>query len=382
MNKIPFARAPVKFSEAAPFLEQALDNGWLTTGPLVQQFTERLAQFIHAPNLIPVSSCTAALQIVLAAANLTPGDEVIVPANTFIATFETVELANLTPVLCDIDAQTWNLDIAAAERLITGRTKAIIAVPFAGNPLPMQALRALCNRHGLRLILDSAHALETTWAGQNLHHYADYSCYSFYATKNLTTAEGGAIVCPVDEVDRIRALSLHGMSRAAWNRYAGGTWRYDIVETGYKANLTDIHAAIGLAQLPRLREHLERRRYLAARYRSALADLPVRMQRVSDGGGDGDHAWHLFCISVKPEARVTRDDLMAALAAAGIGYSVHFIPVFEFSNTQRKYGFSAAEFPATTGYFSGALSLPLYPTLSDEEQDEIIRVLQAAFQGT
>ncbi|GAB4422092.1 MAG: DegT/DnrJ/EryC1/StrS family aminotransferase [Turneriella sp.] len=382
MNRIPFARAPVTFSDAAPFLQQALDNGWLTTGPLVQRFAEQLAEFLGTRTLIPVSSCTAALQIVLAAADFSPGDEVIVPANTFIATFETVELANLKPVLCDIDAETWNLDIHAAAKLINSRTRAIIAVPFAGNPLPMEPLRALCDKHRLRLILDNAHALETKWKGKNLHHYADYSCYSFYATKNLTTAEGGAIVCRAAEAERIRALSLHGMSRAAWNRYAGGTWRYDIIETGFKANLTDIHAAIGLAQLPKLAGHHERRRYLALRYRNALKDLPVRVQQISEGGCDTDHAWHLFCVSVLPEASVTRDKLIEALAAAGIGYSVHFIPVFEFTNTQRKYNFPRGEFPATTGYFSGALSLPLYPTLTDAEQDEVIRVLRAAFPGT
>jgi dTDP-4-amino-4,6-dideoxygalactose transaminase len=246
----------------------------------------------------------------------------------------------------------------------------------------MESLRSLCDRHKLRLILDNAHALETRWNGQNLHNYADYSCYSFYATKNLTTAEGGAIICPEPEAERIRALSLHGMSRAAWNRYSGGTWRYDIIETGYKANLTDIHAAIGLAQLPRLAEHHERRHYLALRYRNALKDLPLRLQQISEGGRAMDHAWHLFCISVQPDAKISRENLMEALAAAGIGYSVHFIPVFEFSNTKRKYHFSSGEFPHSTSYFNGALSLPLYPTLSDAEQDEIIRVLRTAFRGT
>ncbi len=382
MNRIPFARAPVSFAEAAPFLQQALDNGWLTTGPLVQQFSAQLAEFLRARTLIPVSSCTAALQIALAAGKFSPGDEVIVPANTFIATFETVELANLKPVLCDIDGETWNLDVHAAEKLITPRTRAIIAVPFAGNPLPMETLRELCDRHQLKLILDSAHALETKWNDRNLHHYADYTCYSFYATKNLTTAEGGAIVCREEEDERIRALSLHGMSRAAWNRYAGGSWRYDIVETGFKANLTDIHAAIGLAQLPKLTEHHERRRYLASRYRNALKDLPVRVQQIDSGATESDHAWHLFCISVKPDAPVTRENLMQALGEAGIGYSVHFIPVFEFSNTKRKYNFLPGDFPETRAYFAGALSLPLYPTLTDDEQDEIIRVLRAAFPGT
>lgn len=383
MSSIPFAKAPVTFAEVAPYLQQALDNGWLTTGPLVQQFTAELSRFLGTDTLIPVSSCTAALQIVLAAAtNFAAGDEVILPANTFIATFETVELANLTPVLCDIDPETWNLDLAVAETLITPRTKAIIAVPFAGNPLPMTELRALCKRHGLTLILDSAHALETKYSGQNLHNYADYTCYSFYATKNLTTAEGGAIVCRTDEAERIKALSLHGMSRAAWNRYTGGTWRYDIVETGFKANLTDIHAAIGLAQLPKLHHFHARRLELCRRYRAALAELPLRLQKMPAGSTESEHACHLFCVSIAPQSGITRDELIAALNAAGIGTSVHFIPIFEFSNTQRKYAFRREDFPATLDYFSGALSLPLYPTLSDAEQDRVIAVIRSAFQNT
>lgn len=382
MSSIPFAKAPVTFADVAPYLQRAFDNGWLTTGPLVQQFSEELARFLGANTLIPVSSCTAALQIVLAAARFDPGDEVIVPTNTFIATFETVELANLTPVLCDIDPETWNLDLECAAKLITQRTKAIIAVPFAGNPLPMNELRTLCDRHQLTLILDSAHALETKYADKNLHCYADYTCYSFYATKNLTTAEGGAIVCRSDEAERIRALSLHGMSRAAWSRYTGGSWRYDIVETGFKANLTDIHAAIGLAQLPKLQQYHERRLELYRRYRVAFADLPLRLQKMPVGSIESDHACHLFCISLTPQARITREELIASLTKAGIGSSVHFIPIFEFSNTKRKYAFRAEDFPATLDYFTGALSLPLYPTLSNAEQDRVIEVIRSAFPDT
>lgn len=380
--RIPFAKAPVSFDDAAPYLREALDNGWLTTGPLVQRFTAGIAEFLETDNLVAVSSCTAALQIALTAADLKPGDEVIVPANTFIATFETVELAGLKPVLCDIDSETWNISPASAEKLISPSTRAIIVVPFAGNPPPMADFRALADRHSLTLILDNAHALESHYQSKSLHTYADFSCYSFYATKNLTTAEGGAVVCPKDKLERVRALSLHGMSRAAWNRYSGGTWRYDIVETGFKANLTDIHAAIGLAQLPQLKKHHERRVVLSRRYREKLSGLPLRFQQLAAGVSEGDHACHLFCLSVAPGAPTSRDELVAALAEKSIGYSVHFIPIYEFSNTRAKYAFKAEDFSACNNYFQGALSLPLYPTLSDTEQDEVISVIRAAFPGT
>ncbi len=379
--RIPFARAPLDFDDAAPYLKEAIDNGWLTTGPLTERFTAALSAELNTTNLVAVSSCTAALQIALAAAELPDGAEVIVPANTFIATFETVELAGLTPVLADMDAATWNVSVETLTARLTPRTKAIIAVPFAGNPLPVQALREFADRHKLVLILDCAHALETTWNGLPLYAYADYSCFSFYATKNLTTAEGGAIICPAEKLELVRALSLHGMSRAAWKRYAGGSWRYDIIATGYKANLTDIHAALGLAQLPRLRQNHARRIELSERYTSALQDLPLSLQQLPAPAKPGEHARHLFCISVKASAGFSRENLMAEFTAQGIGFSVHFIPIFEFSSVREKYAFSAENYPVTARYFQGALSLPLYPTLSDGHQDEVISAVRRVAAG-
>lgn len=379
--RIPFSRAPLDFESAAPFLKEAIDNGWLTTGPLTERFTAGLSAELGTENILAVSSCTAALQIALAAADLMPGDEVILPANTFIATFETVELAGLRPVLADIDALTWNVSVATLEARLSPRTRAVIAVPFAGNPLPMDELRSFTQKHNLVLILDSAHALEASYRGKPLHSYADYSCYSFYATKNLTTAEGGAIVCAAEKLDLVRALSLHGMSRAAWKRYAGGTWRYDIVATGFKANLTDIHAALGLAQLSSLRKNFARRIYLSERYRSALSDLPILTQALPSGAAWQDHASHLFCISLQPHCNVSREDIIAEFTARSIGFSVHFIPIYEFSNVRQNYAFDEKSFPHTAAYFHGALSLPLYPTLSETDQKEIIDTIRLVFAG-
>lgn len=378
--RIPFSRAPVSFESAAPFLKEALDNGWLTTGPLTERFNAGLKKYLETENVVPVASCTAALQIALAASELKRGDEVILPANTFIATFEVVELAGLTPVLADIDSDSWNLSLESLESKISPWTKAVIAVPFAGNPLHMERLRDITARQGLKLILDNAHALESRYAGKFLHHYADFSCYSFYATKNLTTAEGGAIVCSAADLERVRALSLHGMSRAAWNRYAGGSWRYDIVETGFKANLTDIHAAIGLTQLHTIDAYHTRRLELMQRYRDGLRDLPLRFQVLPEGAAAADHAGHLFCISVAEGAGVLREDIMKSLGEKGIGFSVHFIPIYEFSSIVDKYGFKPENFPGTADYFQGALSLPLYPSLSDTEVDEIVSVIRSRFE--
>ncbi len=379
--RIPFSRAPLSYDDVAPLLKRAIDNGWLTTGPLVQEFTAGLTTYFETDNVVALSSCTAALQIALTAAGLKAGDEVILPSNTFIATLETAELHGLVPRLADIDAETWNMSLVSAGGLVTERTRALIAVPFAGNPLPMRDLQAFAKKHSLTLILDCAHALETRYDGKPLHSYADFSCYSFYATKNLTTAEGGAIVCAADKVERVRALSLHGMSRAAWNRYAGGTWRYDIVETGYKANLTDIHAALGLAQLPHLTANHERRLVLAKRYETGFAGLPVRVQALPEKCGPTDHARHLFCISVSGTAHVGRDEIITELQKRSIGFSVHFIPLYEFTNVKKLHGFDGAAFPNNQAYFAGALSLPMYPTLSDADQDEIISVLRAVLAG-
>lgn len=377
--KIPFARAPLEYADAEPYLREAIDNGWLTTGPLTERFTASLKEYLGTENLIPVSSCTAALQIALAAADLPKDAEVILPSNTFVATFETVELQGLVPVLADIDAETWNISLAAIEKQITAKTRAIIAVPFAGCPLPMRELRHLADRYELTLILDSAHALETCYDGRRLHEYADYTAFSFYATKNLTTAEGGALVAPAEKMERVRALSLHGMSRAAWNRYAGGSWRYDIMETGFKANLTDIHAALGLAQIGRLKEYAARRIAIARAYRNGLAGLPIRMQALPPNASDSDHAWHLFCISLTPEAKVTREQVMEIFREKSIGFSVHFIPIYEFTTAKKYPRLTATDFPANANYFQGALSLPIYPTLSDEAVAEIIRTLRLPF---
>jgi dTDP-4-amino-4,6-dideoxygalactose transaminase len=377
--RIPFSRATLDYTAAEPYLREAIDNGWLTTGPLVARLTESLQTFLGTKNLVCVSSCTAALQIALTACDMQPGDEVIVPANTFIATYETVVLGGFTPVITDIDANTWNISPEKIAKRISPRTRAIIAVPFAGNPLDMPRLRKLADTHGLKLILDNAHALETRYNGRFLHEWADFSCYSFYATKNLTTAEGGAIVCNEEQIERVRALSLHGMSRAAWSRYSGGSWRYDIVEIGYKANLTDIHAALGLAQMPALTANLEKRRMLVDLYRDRLSGLPLRWQQIPDGAHKTDSAHHLFCISIDSGTGVEREQLMTAFTAKSIGYSVHFIPLYEFTAVALRGQVIAGDFVNTAAYFAGALSLPLYPLLNVGEVEEICEIIRSAF---
>jgi len=376
--RIPFNRASLSYESVEPYLREAIENGWLTTGPLTKRFTEGLAKYLNTENILALSSCTAALQIALKLADLPPGSEVILPSNTFVATLETVELAGLTPVLADIESGNWNICPESVREKISDRISALIAVPFAGAAPRMNELRAIADQKRIPLILDSAHALEARFEGRPLHEYADYTAFSFYATKNLTTAEGGALIVPPAMIERGRALSLHGMSRAAWNRYAGGSWQYDIIETGYKSNLTDIHSALGLAQLAKLNDNHTRRRALTARYKAALASLPIKMQ---ESAASPEHAAHLFCLSVSESAHVTRDKIIETLKTQQIGFSVHFIPLYHLTSVKKYQRFHAKDFVENERYFQGALSLPLYPTLQDSEQEEIIDLIHSLFAG-
>lgn len=374
--RIPFNRAPLDYAEAQPYLQEAIENGWLTTGPLTRRFTDSLQNYLGTENILALASCTAALQIALRLADIPAGSEVILPSNTFVATLETVELAGLIPVLADIEPHDWNISPQSAREKITQKTKAIIAVPFAGASPDMAALQEITKAHELTLILDSAHALETSFKSKRIHTYADYTALSFYATKNLTTAEGGALIVPEDQLERARGLSLHGMSRAAWNRYAGGSWKYDILETGYKSNLTDIHAALGLAQLPHLDRNHTRRVELARQYRRALDGLPLRFQ---NSFGGNEHAAHLCCVLVGEDSPISRDQIIDALRSRDIGFSVHFIPLYHFTSVEKYQRFKAIDFPENEAYFHGAVSLPLYPTLTDLEQSEIIETIRSLF---
>lgn len=382
MKSIPFYIPSIPRLKALSFLARALFFKWLTNGPLTQKFRSKISRYLKTKHAVPLSSGTAALQLALHLSDVGEGDEVILPANTFVATLEVVLWRGATPVMVDIDPDTWNIDIKKAALKITSKTKALIAVPFAGLPLDMEALVKTVKKYDLRLILDNAHALEAKYQGRFLHEYADYSCYSFYATKNLTTGEGGLLICSnAKEEERARVLAQHGMSKNAWKRYIGGTWRYDIEEIGYKFNFTDINAAIGLAQIPHIESNVLRRKKLFEHYRKRIAPYKhVRMQKME---GPLESAYHLCCVWFDPEGPLTRDQFMLRLEEERIGYSVHFIPLYHMSAVkealselgQPVFQEPAKSFPANEAYFQGAVTLPLYVSLKKSEIDRITALM-------
>ena len=356
----------------------SIRSGWLTTGPRVREFEERLARSVGARHGIAVNSCTAALHLALAAAGVGPGDEVLTSPYTFAATGEAILYLGARPRFADIDPRTLNLDPAQAERRLTRRTAAIVPVHIAGLPCDLEALRGVARKRRIPIVEDAAHALGAAIDGRPIGALSEMTCFSFYATKNLATGEGGMITLDdTRTAERLRRLSLHGLSRDAWKRYArGGSWRYDVVELGFKYNLTDVAAAIGLAQLEKFPEMQRRRRRLAQRYTRLLAGEEA-FETPCEGSGV-THAWHLYVLRLRPGVlRAGRDRFCELLAAAGIGHSVHFLPLHLFSYYRKSFGYRRGAFPHTERESARAFSLPLHPGLTRADQDRIVETLMA-----
>lgn len=372
---LPFHRPLIEDEEINAVVD-ALRSGWLTRGPLVQKFEEAFAQYIGASYALGVNSCTSALHLALAAIGLNDGDEVIVPTMTFAASGEAVLYCNARPVLVDIDARTMQMDCDQVERAISKKTRAILPVHYAGYPCDMDRILEIARVHHLPVIEDAAHALPTRYRDKMVGVLGDITCFSFYATKTLTTGEGGMATTNNEEyAERIRILSLHGISRDAWKRYtAEGTWRYDIIETGYKYNLTDIQAALGLVQLRKCSAMRDRRAAIADQYtefltgQEAFAPPPVPH--------DGQHSWHLYITRVSSSAlRIDRDRVIEELKLRGIGTSVHFIPLHLHSLYHRRLNYRAGQFPAAEDCFRQVISLPIYPSMSSEDVQRVIEAL-------
>jgi perosamine synthetase len=324
-----------------------------------------------------VSSATAGLHLAFNALGIGPGDEVLVPTITFTSTAATVFHVGATPRLVDCEPDTLNLDVADAARKWTPRTKAIVPVHFAGHPCDMDAVRALAGAHGGHLVEDAAHALPAAYRGQRIGSIGDLTVFSFYATKNLATGEGGMVTTANAELaDRIRQRRLHGMTRDAWKRYTdAGTWRYDVAYPGLKYNMTDINAALGIVQLRRLGDMQAQRRRIVAGYQAALADEPGLELPVSRP--DIEHAWHLFVVRVRPEQlRIDRAEVIAQLSAAGIGTSVHFIPLHEHSYYREHLSDQVGSLPVAAREAQRVISLPLYPGLSDDDVARVAETLR------
>jgi dTDP-4-amino-4,6-dideoxygalactose transaminase len=372
---LPFARPSITDAERKAVLD-VLDSGWLTTGPKAKEFETAFASFVGTRHAVALNSATAALHLALEALGVGRGDEVIVPTWTFASSAEVVAYLGATPVLVDVDARTLNLDVDTVVRAITPRTKAVIAVHIAGRPLKIEDLVAALDPLGIPVVEDAAHSFPSRIgeAGRFAGTIGRIGAFSFYATKTITTGEGGMLVTDDDDLAaRTRLMSLHGIGRDAWKRYAaGGSWYYEIEDAGYKYNLTDMAAALGLAQLARADELLAARLELVRWYRAAFADRAVDgLIELPEDERDGSHAWHLFIIRLNLEAlAIDRAAVMDGLAERGIGASVHFIPL-HLHPYYRRRGWKAEDFPVATREYERVISLPLWPGMTRADVERV-----------
>lgn len=374
---LPFSE-PLLGEEEIDSVVDCLRSGWLTSGVKVKEFERDFAAYVGCEHALAVNSCTAALHVALEAVGVGPGDEVITSPMTFTATAAVVEHLGARPVLVDCERSTLNLDPSQIEARITPRTRAILPVHFGGQACEMDAILAIARAHGLPVVEDAAHALPTRYRGRMIGTLGDVTCFSFYATKTVTTGEGGmAVTDRADLAERMRLMHLHGMSRDAWKRYTqNGSWSYEILAPGYKYNLTDIAASIGIHQLRRAGAFHVRRRRIAELYNAAFSGLRgVEVPEVRDEDG---HAWHLYVLRLVPEAlTIGRDDFIARLVAMNIGVSVHFIPLHLHPYYRDKYGFAPTDFPNAYEAFQRILSLPIYPKMTDEDVQDVIDAVRS-----
>jgi dTDP-4-amino-4,6-dideoxygalactose transaminase len=352
-----------------------LRSAWISTGPKTRRFETEFASYLGSPAALALNSCTAGLHTALVTLGVGPGDEVVTTPMTFSASVNVVEHVGARPVLVDVEPDTLNIAPAAVEGALTPRTKAIIAVHYGGHPADLDPLRDIAGTAGLALIEDAAHAIPAKYRGRFVGAGANPVAFSFYATKNLTTGEGGMLTGDAELLERARVVSLHGMSRDAWKRYdRGGSWYYEVLLPGFKYNMTDIQAALGLHQLRRLAQMQQRRREIVAQYRAAFdADdaLESPVERA-----DVEHAWHLFVLRLRPGAlRIDRGRFIHELTARNIGTSVHFIPVHLHPYYRAKYGFAPDAFPVAYSNFERMLSLPLHPGLRDRDVADVVEAV-------
>jgi dTDP-4-amino-4,6-dideoxygalactose transaminase len=352
-----------------------LRSGWLGTGPKVAEFEAALAVYkgVRSEQMVALNSCTAALHLSLLAAGIGPGDEVITSPLTFCATANAILQVGATPILVDVDPQTLNLNPAGIQARISERTRALLPVHFAGRPCDMSEILALAQRHALTVIEDCAHAVEATYRGQPLGTLGDFGCFSFYATKNLTTGEGGMLLAKAaDKIPRIRMQALHGMTRDAWKRFsAEGYAHYQVVEQGFKYNMMDLQAAIGLQQLKRLDSNWQRRQAIWQRYQHALTHLPLILP--NEPPAHVRHAYHLYTVQIdESRTRVTRDSFIQHITAQGIGVGVHYLALSEHPYYQQRLGWQPEDTPCATAIGRRIVSLPLGPGLTDEQVERVI----------
>lgn len=378
---LPFHRPEIGKEEMRAALA-TLRSRWLTTGPQAKHFEGEFAQYVGARHGIAVSSCTAALHLGLEAVGISEGDEVLVPTMTFSATASVVLHLKAKPVLVDCLADTLNIDPDQLERKITSRTKAIIPVHIAGHPCAMGDVMAFARARGLKVVEDAAHALPARYRGQLVGGIGDVTCFSFYATKTITTGEGGMATTDDDTyAERMRVMSLHGITKDAWKRYtAEGSWFYEVVAPGYKYNMADLEAAIGIEQLKKSDRFWKARDRIAAMYASGLAGVPEI--ELPETQPDVQHAWHLYIVKLALERlRITRNEFIERLRGAGIGTSVHFIPLHMHPYYRDVLGYKRDDFPVAMSAFERIVSLPIYPSMNDQDVERVIVAVRRICKG-
>jgi dTDP-4-amino-4,6-dideoxygalactose transaminase len=377
---LPFSRPSIS-QAAIDEVVACLKSGWITTGPRVKQFEEDLKSYLGAPYVLALTSATAGLHLVLVALDLKPGDEVITTPMTFAATLNTIVLAGGKPVLVDVEPKTYNMDVAKIEKAVTKRTRAIMPVHFAGLPVDLDPLYAIAKKHNLRVIEDAAHAIGTEYKGKRIGSFGDIQVFSFHPNKNMTTGEGGCVVTRDEKLaSDVALLRFHGMDREAWNRFGKkGNQHYEIIAPGYKYNMMDIQAALGLHQLKQLDGFIRRRTELTLRYHRLLKDWP---QWTLTAAPDYSHlhACHLYTPLINPEvAKMDRDAFMQGMKERNIGTGLHYRAVHLYPYYREHFGFKRGDFPNAETISDRIVSLPLFPAMTDADQDRVVAAMADLF---
>ena len=374
---LPFSQPSIGQEEIDEVVD-TLRSDWITTGPKTKAFETQFGAFVGAPGetSLMLSSCTAGLLLALAAHGVGAGDEVIVPSLTFAASANVAVHLGATPVLVDVEPDTMCIDPERVAAALTERTKVIMPVHYGGHPADLEAIDALAARHGLQVVEDAAHAVPAYHCDTMIGSRPTLAAFSFYPTKNLTTAEGGALTGAPELLERARLLALHGMSRDAWKRFGkGGSWEYDVVAPGFKTNMTDIQASLGMHQLRKLPTFHARRREIAQRYSDAFADVPALEVPTEREGMRS--AWHIYVLRLRLERlRIDRNAFIDALKDRNIGTSVHYKPLHMMSYYAERFGYARDAMPVSADAFARMLSIPLSPRLSDADVDEVITIVR------
>jgi dTDP-4-amino-4,6-dideoxygalactose transaminase len=376
-TNLPFALPDIDDDEINEVVA-CLKSGWLTTGPLTKKFEEQFAAYLNVKHALAVNSGTAGLHLAIEALGIKKGNKVATSVYTFTATAEVIRYLQADPVFIDIDPETLNIDTNQLIQKIDKTIDAIIPVHFAGQACEMDTIAAVAQQFELKIVEDAAHAIPCSYKGKKIGKIGNCTMFSFYVTKPMATGEGGMVVTDSDEIaDRIRVMRLHGINRDIWNRYRDNkqNWYYEVIEPGFKYNMPDLMAAIGIHQLKKVHRFQKRRQMIAGQYDEAFTNLPLKTPVVANP--ENQHAWHLYVIQLDLERmRISRDEFIEKMAEKGIGTSVHFIPLHMHPYWRDHYGFTPTDFPVALDCYLRAVSLPIYSKMRDEDVERVIKAVK------